>query len=260
MDIKTGDIKRLQAAVRDANRAIYDNIDLDLYEKNPSLFEAGRQARLKRTLRQLRLTTRGERLLDLGCGSGNVLKLARGFFPFTIGADLGFGILRQVKARNSSLRLVVADGLAPPFAPDSFDAVTMNGFLHHLADPVEVFREVVPLLRSGGALYTDHDVNCYFGRFYHATKKFRRRKHGGFYSETVALSEYHNVHTAGLDPFRLAAALKDCGCRRVRIFFRHTTNPRLGRPQRVIRVFLKMLGAATDAPSFYTHFALLAYK
>ena len=248
----------IQALVREANRRVYDAMDLDAYDRNPSLFEEGRQADLRRSLVFLRRITRGERLLDFGCGTGNVLTLARDIFPVAVGCDIGLGILRQLKARKPFCNLVVGDVFDPPLTNGYFDAITLNGVLHHIAEPAPVLRRLVPLLRPGGAIYTDHDVNYYFGRFYHWARNLKPRPHGGFVSDLTALAEYHNAHTAGLDPVRLAKALKAAGCRRVRINFRQTSNPTLPVSQKLATVFLRMLAASTGARSFFTHFSLLA--
>lgn len=260
LDISQLNEAELQAEVLRANREVYDTIDIDLYERNPSLFEHHRQAKLRRMLIFLSHITRGERMLDIGCGSGNILKLARDIFPTAIGCDVGYGILRQLQARDGALRLLVADAGAPPFPPESFDVITFNGVLHHIPDPVPVFREVVPLLREGGALYTDHDVSCYFGRYYRVFNRLRGVTHGGFRSRAYVLSEYHNSQTGGLDPLHLARALKDLGCRRVRVGSHNTSGKHLSAGLRSMSVILRMLGAATDARSFFSHFTLLARK
>jgi SAM-dependent methyltransferase len=71
------------------------------------------------------------RLLDVGCGSGDVASfLARsaGHPLLAVGADLKLLHVRQVPREVTPL---VADVLALPFADRSFDVVLTSLFLHH---------------------------------------------------------------------------------------------------------------------------------
>jgi SAM-dependent methyltransferase len=71
------------------------------------------------------------RLLDVGCGSGDVpvlLRRALGGRLAAVGADIK---LLHLHAAPAELLRVVADVRALPFAPGSFDVVTASLFLHH---------------------------------------------------------------------------------------------------------------------------------
>ncbi len=101
----------------------------------------------------------GERpaLLDACAGTGLVgLAAARLGARVTL-ADASPVMLerarRRAAARRLAVDLVVADLAAPPpFAPASFDAVTIGFGLRYLPDPVAALRSLVGLLRPGGAL------------------------------------------------------------------------------------------------------------
>jgi SAM-dependent methyltransferase len=74
------------------------------------------------------------RLLDVGCGSGDVpvqLRRALDGRLAAVGADLK---LLHLQAAPSELLRVVADVRALPFAPGTFDVVTASLFLHHFDD------------------------------------------------------------------------------------------------------------------------------
>jgi len=77
----------------------------------------------------------GGRMLDVGCGSadlpGEVVSRSSGRVK-AIGVDIKLLHLRQAPA---SVRGVVADVRALPFAPRSFDVVTASLFLHHFDGP-----------------------------------------------------------------------------------------------------------------------------
>lgn len=105
----------------------------------------------------------GERVLDLGCGSGRALvALARavGSAGRVVGIDLSPGMIRRATARlrraglAERVELVVADASAIPFAGTSFDAVFMS-FALELFDTPEiplVLAECRRVLRPGGRM------------------------------------------------------------------------------------------------------------
>jgi len=87
------------------------------------------------------------RLLDVGCGSGDVpvvLHRQLGGRLAAVGADIK---LLHLQAAPRELLRVVADVRGLPFAPRSFDVVTASLFLHHFAQD-----ELPELLRSLFAL------------------------------------------------------------------------------------------------------------
>jgi SAM-dependent methyltransferase len=70
-------------------------------------------------------------ILDVGCGSGDVLsglRRASGGRALAVGADLK---LLHLTAAPADVVRVVADARRLPFAPRSFDVVTASLFLHH---------------------------------------------------------------------------------------------------------------------------------
>ncbi len=87
------------------------------------------------------------RLLDVGCGSGDVpvaLRRALGGGLAAVGADIK---LLHLEAAPRDLLRVVADARRLPFAPLTFDVVTASLFLHHFEEA-----ELPDLLRSLYAL------------------------------------------------------------------------------------------------------------
>jgi ubiquinone/menaquinone biosynthesis C-methylase UbiE len=85
----------------------------------------------------------GGRLLDVGCGSGDVPAFVRDRVPgppLAVGVDVKVLHLRDVPA---AVRPVVADIRRLPFADGSFDVVTASLFLHHFDAP-----ELPALLRA----------------------------------------------------------------------------------------------------------------
>ncbi len=96
-----------------------------------------------------------ERALDVACGPG---LLAKAFAPrvrsFT-GVDLTPAMVEKARAlaRDAKLpnaRFEVADALALPFEPGSFDLALSRLALHHMPDPAAAVREIARVVRPGG--------------------------------------------------------------------------------------------------------------
>ena len=104
----------------------------------------GRRAIARAVLPHLRA---GSRLLDVGCGSGDLpaFLIRQATVPFlAVGLDVKALHLREAPPE---VRPVVADVRHLPFGPGSFDVVTASLFLHHFDAP-----ELPGLLRALFAL------------------------------------------------------------------------------------------------------------
>jgi SAM-dependent methyltransferase len=93
---------------------------------------------------------RGRRVLDVGCGTGGVLSSLAGR-AIAVGVDRSPTALAYCR-RRGIVHLACADGDRLPFAPASFDAITMLDVLEHFADEAALLASVRALLRPGGTL------------------------------------------------------------------------------------------------------------
>jgi SAM-dependent methyltransferase len=103
-----------------------------------------------------------QKILEIGCGSGNLLlrAVAQGGFPVAL--DISVGALRFVRRRLIAWQLgsaasrgflcTQAMGEGLPLLSDSLDWVLLSEVIEHLADPGLVVREARRVLRSGGRL------------------------------------------------------------------------------------------------------------
>ena len=95
----------------------------------------------------------GERILDLGCGTGRLTtELAAGFPDVSfVGADLSEAMLAEARRNSTAVPFVRADAAALPFA-SAFDAIFSTATFHWVTDHPALFREIHAALRRGGRL------------------------------------------------------------------------------------------------------------
>lgn len=92
---------------------------------------------------------RPARVLDMGCGPGNLLDGLRRRWPACIGADYSEDALRFCRSRDH-LSVFRADFQALPLRSNSVDLITSIDVLEHLADDRPAFAEIARVLRPGG--------------------------------------------------------------------------------------------------------------
>jgi len=96
------------------------------------------------------------RVLDIGCGTGELLSrvAARGWSA--VGLDLCEPMLHQARAKlrqpRGAINLAVADSEHVPFEARTFDAVTCANSFHHYPHHEAVVQEMFRVLRPGGVL------------------------------------------------------------------------------------------------------------
>jgi ubiquinone/menaquinone biosynthesis C-methylase UbiE len=100
------------------------------------------------------LQTKPRRLLDLGCGNGNVLMKITGTDNLELyGLDLSREMIREAEKRlKGKAVLAVGDAEALPYADHMFDTVVCNASFHHYPNPEKVLGEVKRVLKDQGVL------------------------------------------------------------------------------------------------------------
>jgi len=119
------------------------------------------QARLRRRFLKFVPVKPGERVLEVGCGTGVVVRdLAAlvGRRGEVVGVDASRRLLERARAlcrpaaEDTRISLRVADGASLPFAAGRFDASLAITVILHVADPLRVVREMARVTRSGGRI------------------------------------------------------------------------------------------------------------
>jgi len=95
----------------------------------------------------------GERVLDVGCGTGWLAAGLRRARPdvHVVGSDLSTGMTGKARAAGA-WPLVRADAARLPLRGGSVDLVVGRGVLHHLPEVVPALREWRRVLTPGGAV------------------------------------------------------------------------------------------------------------
>jgi ubiquinone/menaquinone biosynthesis C-methylase UbiE len=94
---------------------------------------------------------RGERVLEIGCGTGaDLLQFAK-HGALVTGIDITSEHLKLARERvGNRAQVLYADATNIPFKAASFDYVYSHGVLHHIDRPRLVVEEIFRLLRPGG--------------------------------------------------------------------------------------------------------------
>jgi ubiquinone/menaquinone biosynthesis C-methylase UbiE len=94
------------------------------------------------------------RLLDVGCGTGYLLSLAKARGFDAIGTDASIGMLKKAKETYGfeDKILIHAPAEELPFNDNFFDIVIASGSLVHIANINDAAREMRRVLKSGAIL------------------------------------------------------------------------------------------------------------
>jgi trans-aconitate methyltransferase len=91
----------------------------------------------------------GERVLDVGCGTGHLTAQIAAAGAEVVGLDLSPAMIDQARQAYPALRFVVGDARDFSF-PEPFDAIFSNAALHWVRQPQRVIASVARALKPGG--------------------------------------------------------------------------------------------------------------
>lgn len=94
----------------------------------------------------------GKVLVDIGCGPGRFIDVARRRGARVIGLDLSGAVeaAQENFAGDPAVLICQADVLHPPVVAAAMDGAYSIGVLHHTPDPREGFRHMAALVKPGG--------------------------------------------------------------------------------------------------------------
>ena len=142
----------------EAVRRFYERAPFPGYPPHDSLHALRTRAERSVFARLLDRAIAGDaRIVEIGCGTGQMCLYLAGADRVVIGADLARASLRLGAAaarryRVESVRFVETDLQRPGLRAASFDVVYSSGVLHHTPHPRESFARLARLARPGGVI------------------------------------------------------------------------------------------------------------
>lgn len=129
------------------------------------------------------------RVMDVGCGTGAVLKELPAYGVEPLGLDMSHRALGYCRRRGLE-RLVQGDGTAIPLTDSALDGVIGLDVFEHIDSDVAAFAEVFRTLTPGGTLvlsvpafswlWGPHDVALHHHRRYTRPQVIQRLEEAGF--------------------------------------------------------------------------------
>jgi SAM-dependent methyltransferase len=150
------------AAVVRANQQLHSALANDYNSSEPH-FRPENVAHVEKRLQAVFAATNAERMLDLGCGTGFLINIAKNYVKVIDGVDVTPAMTDQVdRSGPAKIRVHLGDTGSFHAEESAYDVVTAYSFLHHLYDIGPTLRTAARALRPGGMFYADLDPNYYF--------------------------------------------------------------------------------------------------
>jgi demethylmenaquinone methyltransferase/2-methoxy-6-polyprenyl-1,4-benzoquinol methylase len=124
----------------------------DRYDFITGFLSYGQDRRWKRRLIGLAELGENDRVLDLACGTGDILFASTPPARLAVGVDVTFRMLQLAQQRSGAARaaLVTGDMVALPVADQRFTVVTVGYGLRNVPDLDQALREIHRVLVPGG--------------------------------------------------------------------------------------------------------------
>ena len=211
----------ISSRVKEANKKIYNDLN-DSYEAIDNRRSGELCSWLRKRLEMISEIVGSEaNLLDVGCGGGFVVRAAKGLFPKIYGADISENILKALPSYGGIP--VCTDAQQFPFKNESMDAAVLFSVVHHFYDHRPILDEIYRVLKPGGIIYIDHDMNKYFFQnFRFFINIYRRLSHKERIFKNIGAQKLYSLsefHSGGIDSERLKDHLMSLGFKIIKSYY-----------------------------------------
>lgn len=148
--------------------AMFDGV-AEKYDTTNTVLSFGQDRSWRRSTRAALQLQAGEKVLDLGAGTGVSTEELTRSGAYVVGCDISLGMLAVGRRTRPSVPLVAGDALALPFADNTFDAVTTSFVIRNVANTPAALRELARVTKPGGRLVIcefSHPTNGAFRTVY----------------------------------------------------------------------------------------------
>ena len=169
-------------------------------------------------LLELLAAQRGERILDVGCGTGHLTAQIAEAGALVTGIDCSPEMIRQAQEKYPKLQFQVMDAREITF-PESFGAVFSNATLHWITEPERVLAGIARSLRPGGRFVAEFGGKGNIDQFLAAAARAWSRlgfsgamPHPWFFpsiAEYAGLLENHGFEVSSASLFDRTTPLED---------------------------------------------------
>jgi len=109
-------------------------------------------------------TSEGDKVLDLGCGTGRLYQLFQDIQVDYVGIDQNETMIKVAQQANPKAKYLVGDMLDLPFEDNEFDVIYCIATFHHLPDEklrLQALAEMKRVLKPGGkVIMTNWDLEA----------------------------------------------------------------------------------------------------
>jgi demethylmenaquinone methyltransferase/2-methoxy-6-polyprenyl-1,4-benzoquinol methylase len=148
--------------------AMFDGV-AEKYDLTNTVLSFGQDRGWRKSTRAALQLKPGERVLDLGAGTGVSTQELTRSGAYVVGVDISLGMLSVGRKSRPEVPLVAGDALALPFADHTFDAVTTSFVIRNVANTPAALRELARVTKPGGRLVIcefSHPTNGPFRKAY----------------------------------------------------------------------------------------------
>lgn len=139
----------------EANKIVHSSL-AKIYNETEPHYNSESILRVEKILNELCKNSGNDNLLDLGCGTGFIIDIAKKYFNYIKGVDVTKEMTDRIdKTGKAMIEIELCDTGKLKVENSSFNVVTAYSFLDHLFELKPTFINAYKSLKPGGAFYAD---------------------------------------------------------------------------------------------------------